>query len=242
MLQCKMPVKNLGNQDYMLKVLFFHRIRCVIYRRICKRKTRFMSMCRQMIVFILRLPNMTNNLQLELKKWISYLFIFHFSSKKLLQYFCCSGMWHSITEKRGNFYVSPHHLRLELEFCPEDFNGTHADHSLVSDVNFSVNSKATTLYQPLSEFSSVYKVNLYIKTNKKTQLAIATQNTRRGRKAEKMKRMLLATVMTQTQSSAKNLVIRHLYFECLFSFSGVVESYYIPNNLSIMFLALGRQL
>jgi len=57
-------------------------MKCIIYRRICKGKTRFMSTCRKMIAFILRLPNMTNNLQLE--EMNRMFFIFHFSSRDLL--------------------------------------------------------------------------------------------------------------------------------------------------------------
>lgn len=95
-------LKNFGNQDYIIKILCFHWIKCIAYRRICKRKTTFMSMCRKMIVFILRLCNMTNCFQLELKKRISYLFGFHFTSRNLPQYFYCSRMWHSVMKKRWN--------------------------------------------------------------------------------------------------------------------------------------------
>lgn len=172
----------------------FQWIKWVIYRGNCKRKSSFMSICRKMIVFILRLPNMTNNLQLKSKKWTSYLFIFHFSSRSLLQYLYCSRMWHSIIEKKGNFYVSPNHLRLKLEFYLE-VNRTHADCSSVSDVNFCINNRATTVCISLSQSLVLCIKCIYI-PEKKTQLAIATQNTRRGEKTEKMKRMLLATVMT----------------------------------------------
>lgn len=41
-----------------------------------KEKTRFMSVCRKVIVLILRLPNMTNNLQLELKNEFHIYFSF----------------------------------------------------------------------------------------------------------------------------------------------------------------------
>lgn len=78
----------------------------------------------------------------NLKKLISYLFIFHSSSGNLLQYFYCSGMWHSIIEKRVYFYVSPKCLRLKLEFYLE-VNEMHVDHSSVSDVNFSINNHNT---------------------------------------------------------------------------------------------------
>lgn len=106
-----------------------------------------MPIGRKMIAFILRLPNMTNSLQLEEMNLIFVYFSFLLQeSISIFPLFWNVALYDR--EERQLLCV-PKPSKVKIGVLLED-NITQADHSSNSDVNFAVNNQRTSLYLSLS--------------------------------------------------------------------------------------------